>query len=796
MAIGTNGADTLTGTSSSDVLSGLGGDDWLKGFGGNDGLIGGAGADRLDGGDGIDMALYTDSLDSVSVNLATGQGFGGDAQGDTLINMENLAGSSFGDSLTGNDVANELYGLAGNDVLKGGGGADRVDGGIGIDTVLYSDSNVGVAVNLTTGRGFGGTAEGDTLFNIENVVGSAFGDSLTGSEVANELSGSGGGDVLDGRGGADRLDGGDGIDVALYDQSAAGVNVNLTTGRGLGGTAEGDTLVNIENVVGSSFSDTLTGDAGANLLSGRSGSDVLIGGGGNDTLDGGDGDDTLKGGGGADALIGGQGNDTADYSDATAAVFASLGGGSAFNPNNDASGDTYFSIENITGSGYGDRLTGDAGNNQLKGAGGNDALDGGSGDDILIGGSGGDVLIGGDGIDTADYTTAAGVHVDLAGGGNTGEAAGDTFSGIENIVGSAYNDDLAGDGGDNALVGAGGNDVLRGGGGNDVLAGGSGADMLIGGAGSDTADYSQSTQAVQVFLNSGSASNGDAQGDTFSSIENITGSIHDDRLVGDDGDNVLNGGNGNDELSGSGGSDILIGGAGNDVLSANHHPLEGIDGVDTLMGGSGNDIYEVDSGDVVIEAAGQGFDRVLVATNHSLAAGSEVEVLETVNAAGTAAIDLVGNEFDNAITGNNGANTIAGSSANDGGLYDGLDVMTGLGGGDLFVWTSIAETVPAGQVADVVTDFNRLEGDLLAVNQIDANPLVAGDQAFTFVGLVDFTPGHQFTGAGQIGFFTTPTDTFILLNTVVNPGPGGIDFEEATIHLTGVHNVDASFFVL
>jgi len=162
--------------------------------------------------------------------------------------------------------------------------------------------------------------------------------------------------------------------------------------------------------------------------------------------------------------------------------------------------------------------------------------------------------------------------------------------------------------------------------------------------------------------------------------------------------------------------------------------------------------------------------------------------LETTDAAGTAAIDLFGNEFNNTIIGNNGQNTIFGGF--------GLDVMTGGGNGDVFLWSSIAETAPAGDEADVITDFDRTAGDLISVHEIDADgDPTNGPQDFAFKGFVDFNTGF-FDGAGEIGFFTTPTDTFILINTVANPNANGIDFEEATIHLTGAHNVDASWFVL
>jgi hypothetical protein len=178
----------------------------------------------------------------------------------------------------------------------------------------------------------------------------------------------------------------------------------------------------------------------------------------------------------------------------------------------------------------------------------------------------------------------------------------------------------------------------------------------------------------------------------------------------------------------------------------------------------------------VIEAIGQGYDGVQTSATYILGAGSEVEVLETTDAAGTTALDLVGNEFDNTIIGNDGTNTIVGSPDTDGGGYDGLDTLTGNGGGDTFVWTSTAETTLAGQDADTVTDFNRVEGDLLAFNQIDADATGGtADDAFTFVGIVDVTAGGSFTGVGQIGYFTADTNgdsvndmTYILLNTEVD----------------------------
>jgi Ca2+-binding RTX toxin-like protein len=370
-------SDYLPGTPEDDQIFGLGGVDRLSGRGGNDDLTGGPRGDHLNGGEGIDTAHYEDSPVGVFVSLVDGRGFNGTAQNDTLVSIENLVGSSHGDILIGNDEPNRLDGGAGgdslfggggddhllggrgNDILVGGAGADQLEGGIGIDTADYSDSPSGeggdsaegVRVSLEIagemGTGSGGSAEGDTLVGIENLVGSLHDDYLTGNNQANRLEGLAGSDVLLGlrgadhlfgnRGndflaggaGADHLDGGLDIDVAWYADSDVGVQVNLEFGRGYSGTALGDVLVDIENLIGSRHDDVLVGDREANDIEGLDGSDQLIGGGGDDLLVGGagqdaptgdvigpggevppsDGDDTLIGGRGNDTLIGGTGAD-------------------------------------------------------------------------------------------------------------------------------------------------------------------------------------------------------------------------------------------------------------------------------------------------------------------------------------------------------------------------------------------------------------------------------------------------------------------------------------------------------
>src|SRR6478672_914576 len=213
--------------------------------------------------------------------------------------------------LGGNDM---LFGGSGNDTLEGGPGADMLIGGPGMDTADYSASAAAVRVNLLTGLGSGGDAQGDILGGIENIVGSAFNDTLTGDNGNDTLNGGGGNDTLNGLAGADNMSGGAGNDVYYVDNAAdkateaagagtdtvyAGVNYALQAGQeveALRANAGATGLI-------------LTGNEFNNTLVGGSGNDTLNGGGGNDTLNGGDGNDALNGGNGNDALSGGNGND-------------------------------------------------------------------------------------------------------------------------------------------------------------------------------------------------------------------------------------------------------------------------------------------------------------------------------------------------------------------------------------------------------------------------------------------------------------------------------------------------------
>ncbi|MFV1464915.1 DUF2891 family protein [Phaeobacter sp. JH204B] len=245
----------------------------------------------------------------------------------------------------------------------------------------------------------------------------------------------------------------------------------------------------------------------------------------------------------------------------------------------------------LIGGNDNDLLSGGAGDDLLDGQGGKDTLDGGTGDDTLRAGfddGTGDVFIGGAGRDTYDIANSDvsvyGFNIDLRDGT---DQYGNTYSGIENILGSDTNDRLLGNGSRNYLHGGNGNDTLSGRYGADVLDGGNGKDILRGGhgndtlragfddgtgdvfdggAGSDTYDIANSDvrgYGFNIDLNTGT----DQYHNSYTRIENILGGTADDTLRGDDADNYLNGGDGDDILNGRAGDDVLTGGAGNDVFA-------------------------------------------------------------------------------------------------------------------------------------------------------------------------------------------------------------------------------------
>jgi hemolysin type calcium-binding protein len=286
--------DTLTGGSANDSISGAAGNDVVRGGFGDDTLRGdsneAAGNDTIEGGPNSvvgDTLRYDGDGTAVTVNLAlTGPqntGSGGGAGTDSIVDVENIRATGQNDSLTGNSLANTLQGSFGVDTLQGAGGNDTL---VGVtfefsqlqgDTSSYSLAPGGVSVNLSiSGPQNTGSAGFDTLIDIQNLTGGAFGDSLIGDGNANALSGGGGGDVLGGGAGNDPLAGGEGNDT-------------MNGGDG---------------------NDPLSGDGGNDILGGDAGNDPLDGGAGNDVMTGGAGSDGLTGAAGNDVMTGGTGRDS------------------------------------------------------------------------------------------------------------------------------------------------------------------------------------------------------------------------------------------------------------------------------------------------------------------------------------------------------------------------------------------------------------------------------------------------------------------------------------------------------
>ncbi|WP_416900382.1 MAG: hypothetical protein ACMVY4_00765 [Minwuia sp.] len=598
------------------------------------------------------------------------------------------------------------------------------------EAALLQNFNSGlgaVDVDLAAGTATTDSGATATLTNVENVVGSAENDTIAGDANANSLEGGAGADIIDGRDGNDSLSGGDdadtlvssagddsmdggaGIDLADYSGDATAVDVNLGANTATDGAGGTDTLVNIENVLGTGFDDTITGGGAGNLLNGAAGNDLINGLVNDDTLLGGDGLDTLLGGDGLDQLFGDAGDDS---------LFGEAGADSMF---------------------------GGADNDHLDGSDGNDSVDGGDGDDNLIGAAGDDTLNGGAGTDTADYSLeAGGIDVDLLAGTATDSGSGvDALIAIENVNGSNSADTILGDAGANLIAGNGGGDILdgddgadtlQGGAGDDTLSGSQGSDSLDGGDGIDTADYSNATGSVGVDLNTGFSNEDNGQEfDTLTGIENLTGSAFDDTLNGDGNANVLNGGTGGDVLSGAAGDDTLLGDAGADVISIGTGadsvdagadndnvlitPAE-IGAEDTLDGGVGDDTLTItDFGTIAAAdlANASGFENIFILENVglSLTIGDNFTPGEFRLTVDATAMNAGGLIFDGsaeadgtfAISGGNIGDDITGGQNSD--------IIDGLGGDDTVQGGAGADSINGGEGNDLVrggADSDSMDG--------------------------------------------------------------------------------------
>ncbi len=430
---------------------------------------------------------------------------------------DSIDGLDGNDTITGGAGNDLLYGSGGNDTLTGGAGDDRIDGGAGSDRASYADATAGVTIDLTAGTAHG-TAAGDvanvgndTLVSIENVTGSDFADvysavGFTGTTGIpgrpagiSEFEGKGGDDVITGTVNAS----GQIMTRISYVSATAGVTVDLAAGTGHG-TAAGDvagvgndTFTNVNQIVGSGYDDTLSGSNNPN--------------GTFEQFDGRAGNDLINGRGGYDFAV--YNNDP----DTTTGITVQLAAGTV---TGDATigTDTLRSVEAVRGTNFADTYdaTGFSGGSTNAGSSGTfNNFDGEGGNDTIIG----------NGNTRIQYSqSSAAVTVDIAAGTAHGTAAGDlagvgtdSFSGVNAVMGSTFDDTLLGSAGNETFMGLAGNDFIDGRGGFDV------------------AQYSNltfTTGAISVDMASGTVTGDASTGtDTLRSIEGVQGTIFNDTYV-------------------------------------------------------------------------------------------------------------------------------------------------------------------------------------------------------------------------------------------------------------------------
>jgi serralysin len=430
------------------------GDDTIFGNGlGN--LFGpGAGTDAVHGGAGEDTVSYSlafspsgsqfganeagDRLPvlGVTVDLVTQRAtdFAGDV--DSFVSIEHAMGSTAGDLLRGNGLANRLGGAEGNDTIEGGAGNDTLDGGTGVDRMAGGIGNdtyvadvVGDIVTEGLNQGIDTIRTGLAAYvlkpNVEGIVattaiahrftGNGLDNLITGAAGADTMIGGAGNDTLDGGTGIDRLLGGIGNDTYIVDVVGdvviEGLNQGIDTVRT--GLAAHVLAAGVENLnATTAVAHVFTGNGLGNAITGGAAADTINGGGGNDTLDGGAGIDRLLGGIGNDLFITTPGDMVVEVLNGGTDTVQATSGGVVLAAN----------VENLllagtatngVGNGLANVMTGHAGANILNGGAGSDTLDGGGGADVLIGGAGQDFLTGGIGADRfrflalADSTVAA-----------------------------------------------------------------------------------------------------------------------------------------------------------------------------------------------------------------------------------------------------------------------------------------------------------------------------------------------------------------------------------------------------
>ncbi|MBL9139058.1 MAG: M10 family metallopeptidase C-terminal domain-containing protein [Verrucomicrobiales bacterium] len=750
--------DTLTGNDLDNILIGGAGDDILTGGRGDDELRGGRGSDTyLFDADAplghdelfdnatsateedtdlidflgtstqpiaLDLSLNVSQTVNVNLSLTLSDGEG----------IEDLYGGALGDTLTGNNRDNVIWGREGNDTLDGGPTGDSSNDTLKEERGGGFELFDGTPVTLI----FNGT-ETDLLSDFENV-------SLVGDDNPNTLNAASFSGVvrLDGRGGNDTIVGGSGSNFLTGGTGSDTINGSLGTDLV---TEEADAnfvLTNgsltigaeIDTFIGTIEFASLKGGDGNNTLdaSAYGGIVLLDGAGGNDTLIGTAQLDVLIGGAGDDALQGRDGNDTylfdADEDLGADTITETATGGFDridFSPTNTVGVTVHLGlttlqtvnanltlvlsavdvIENLRGGDNDDTLVGNALDNVIEGGKGNDMLTGGLGDDTLDGGANVTLPIPRTWIDRiietrdvasmvlndANLTIGLGETDDLIGieaATLTGGASNNTlnasaFSGSATLIGLDGNDTLTGGSGRDSLIGGGGDDTLSGNAARDTYVFDAdsdlGTDLIQDTSGIDTLDYSATTGA-RVSLGLGIAGVQDAARNAVTNAVlhrlsfAVVGNV--ENLIGGALADVLAGSDKNNRIEGREGNDLILGGAGNDWLE----------------GQGGDDVYFFDADsplglDTLWEGVGTGGTDTLsfaLTTTLPVEVNLGMGLVQTVNAnldlrlitchsienviGGALADILIGSTLDNRLEGRAGNDTLAGGWGDDTYAFD------------------------------------------------------------------------------------------------------------------------------
>jgi len=831
MPIGTPGQDTLVGSLFNDLYLGLAGNDTLNGS---------AGFDTLDGGFGSDVADYSNIG-----TVVTFDPFGGFLQKggsiDRLISIEKIVGSNLlGDTLNLSLRRTSSY----KTIANLASGLIRIN--------LPSSTGEWIVDGVPVIPSF-------EVSQFENVIGSTSDDTITGNDSNN---------ILDGGMGADNLDGGLGNDTYVVDNIGDVVTEAIAAGTDtvlssitytLGVNLENLTLAGVTaiNGTGNSLNNVITGNEANNILDGGAGADKLAGGAGNDTYIVDNASDVV-------IEVAGAGTDTVQSSITWVLATYIVN----VNPENLSLVGQLNSLENLTLTG---QLNINGFGNYLA-----NVITGNFADNILDGGAGVDTLIGGHGNDTYVVDNAGDIVIEAANSGTDTVQSRISYTlgaNLENLTFSWYayaNDRLIETVPSSLAINGTGNNldnVITGNDSNNILDGGTGADTLIGGGGDDTYvvdnigdiikevdDYGRDPGGTDTVKSSISwrlapalylpapfmftsiypslenltltgVANISGFGNSLANV--ITGNGADNYLDGDYGADTMAGGLGNDTYVVDNAGDVVIEAAAagldkvessitytlganleyltltnsgsingtgntlNNVITGNRasNILDGGAGADKLAGELGNDTYVVDNiGDIVTEDADEGSDTVQSSINYTLGVN-----LENLTLTGAAAIGGTGNTGNNIIVGNEANNTLTG------GL--GSDTLTGGNGNDTFVYNSIADSAKDPVFGapltnqDAITGFqiNSIFGnDRINLSAIDANLSAAGNQAFTFIGLMGGIIGSPiFSNVGQLGYQVSGGNLFLYGNV-----DGNLNNAEFALQLSGLTSITAANITL